>query len=514
MNCRRLHPGARPASAWHRLWCPECRAAESVDAAIAAGIERMQLEPIPADGIARTRAAVGLDSVPQGQYLPVRRRAFRRLSLSAGLLAAALSIGGYAWWQYVNADPDIPVPTPTMPKPNAFDFYRTAGMNLRDDDQIGVALSNRRPQADKAVEQPQSAHKGPERPQDHIYSLAEKEALVRENASALLVLRQGLAYPYQEPPARSLNAVFPHLAKYRSLARLLALEAQTKAARGDWAGAVRSDLDAIEMGEQIPHGGILIGKLVGIACEAIGRKPLWKAIDHLNAGQARATARRLERIRGLHVPIAETLKEEKWFTLAGLQEAFRHPDWLRQWAKAGQEDPSLVEEVSGYLLLLRHSKRQILDNYMRYMDQAIACAKLPYAVPCAAPAVPEDPINRWLAPTFTQARFQDAAYSETLNALLLTALALRAYRLEHGAYPQTLSALVPAYLSQVPEDPFALYTALRYKRMGAAYLLYSIGPDGKDDGGVPINNPKATSETQRHMVLAESVGDIVAGINN
>ena len=65
-------------------------------------------------------------------------------------------------------------------------------------------------------------------------------------------------------------------------------------------------------------------------------------------------------------------------------------------------------------------------------------------------------------------------------------LALRAYRLEHGAYPATLAALTPAYLKQIPNDPFAASGPLHYKRQGSKYVLYSIGPDGKDDGGKPI----------------------------
>ena len=69
---------------------------------------------------------------------------------------------------------------------------------------------------------------------------------------------------------------------------------------------------------------------------------------------------------------------------------------------------------------------------------------------------------------------------------VLTALALEAYRAEHSRYPATLAELVPRYLSEIPTDPFSLDGhPLRYRSepSGDGCLLWSIGPDGVDDGG-------------------------------
>ncbi len=62
------------------------------------------------------------------------------------------------------------------------------------------------------------------------------------------------------------------------------------------------------------------------------------------------------------------------------------------------------------------------------------------------------------------------------------AFALAAYRAEHGAYPMELAQLSPKHLAAVPEDPFAK-GPLRYKRTETGCVVYSIGPNGKDDGG-------------------------------
>jgi hypothetical protein len=57
------------------------------------------------------------------------------------------------------------------------------------------------------------------------------------------------------------------------------------------------------------------------------------------------------------------------------------------------------------------------------------------------------------------------------------------FRLAHGRWPESLSA-VPADLlpGGVPFDPFD-GQPLRYRRLDDGAVVYSVGPDGKDDGG-------------------------------
>jgi acetyl esterase/lipase len=61
--------------------------------------------------------------------------------------------------------------------------------------------------------------------------------------------------------------------------------------------------------------------------------------------------------------------------------------------------------------------------------------------------------------------------------------ALAAYHADHGGYPAQLSDLAPKYVAKVPGDIFLDDGALHYKRQGGGYLLYSVGPNGKDDDG-------------------------------
>ena len=70
----------------------------------------------------------------------------------------------------------------------------------------------------------------------------------------------------------------------------------------------------------------------------------------------------------------------------------------------------------------------------------------------------------------------------TNDSMVPVVFALAAYRADHGTYPAELAALVPKYVPAVPEDLFS-GEPLRYKRAGPGYVLYSVGLNGKDDGG-------------------------------
>ena len=61
--------------------------------------------------------------------------------------------------------------------------------------------------------------------------------------------------------------------------------------------------------------------------------------------------------------------------------------------------------------------------------------------------------------------------------------ALAAYRREHGAYPDSLDALRPDYLSEVPVDPFSIAPFI-YQRTESGYRLLSVGENLGEDGHI------------------------------
>ncbi len=67
--------------------------------------------------------------------------------------------------------------------------------------------------------------------------------------------------------------------------------------------------------------------------------------------------------------------------------------------------------------------------------------------------------------------------------LSIVALALSIHKAEQGQYPEKLDELVPGILPELPLDGFA-DKPLTYRRTDEGYLLYSVGPNMTDDGGV------------------------------
>ncbi len=67
-------------------------------------------------------------------------------------------------------------------------------------------------------------------------------------------------------------------------------------------------------------------------------------------------------------------------------------------------------------------------------------------------------------------------------------LALEIYKAREGDYPESLEALVPEFFSVLPDDPFT-GAPLKYQRDSAELLVYSVGPNGKDEGGADGPTP-------------------------
>ena len=418
----------------------------------------------------------------------------------AAALAVILVISLLFWWTSAQQMPAITIPKPVMPNPNAFDTFNDAAALQLDAGKVGYAISTK--------------HSGQVK-DDRDYTWEEKQKLLAENAPVLALLREGLLQEYRNPPLRSMNTLFPYYAKDRSMARLLALDSSVKAHRGDYSGAVRSSMDAMDLGAQVPHGSTLIGGLVGVACSAIGRRPLWQFADKLSAEEARAAAQRIERIRTKWVPFSETMLEEKWATQASMLEMMRSPNAIGAAAQSmGGPAPAIVNSpLASNLLFLVYSKRRIMNDYTTYVDGEIARAKQPYGSTKPTP-VPNNPIVQIFVPVYDQASLKSAA-NEAQNALVEVVYALRAYRVQHGKYPDKLDELTPSILPRIPTDPFTAGAALKYRRAGGSYALYSIGPDGKDDGGTAIDSgaSQSSNPNERYFTKADSKGDIVAGKN-
>ena len=126
-------------------------------------------------------------------------------------------------------------------------------------------------------------------------------------------------------------------------------------------------------------------------------------------------------------------------------------------------------------------------------------AKRPYHLREPLPP-PDDILMRMTADLYPKLWFSDAR-ARTTPRLRIAALAARCFLLEKGHLPGGLAELTPAYLERLPGDPFYV-GPLHSTTADGALVVYSIGPDGADDGGAAIVG----------TVKIESKGDVVVRV--
>jgi hypothetical protein len=390
--------------------------------------------------------------------------------LFGALLALLFFLGSTLWWGRFNEVPEIEIPTPKMPSPNAYDTYQQAlwAMPLLPQEAVDPLFERRRrPDAKTAARR---------------YTLARQEAFLKSNAAALKIFRRGLKQPFMAPPIRSFGQMFaPNpLWNLRDLANLVALQAKVQAARGQWNQAAQSALDVVQFSHQTQQGTSYY-----FGFQSSGFRDLRAAVPHLNATDSKNAARRLEKIYATRTHYWQITQEQKWMMLSALRDEMRHPDWANRITQTWGGTRSPVDNWARRF----ETKRSVLDEFTRYYDTRIAEAKKPYAKMQDV----KPPSGRFASVIFNYTiggaeRFWHARSGAGVT-LFTTLMALRAYRLERGAYPENLNQLVPNYLSTIPADPFGSGEALRYQKRGDSFTLWSIGPDGRDNKGQAIKNP-------------------------
>jgi hypothetical protein len=87
------------------------------------------------------------------------------------------------------------------------------------------------------------------------------------------------------------------------------------------------------------------------------------------------------------------------------------------------------------------------------------------------------------------------------HTMALTSLALEAFRNARGKFPDSLEDLTPDFLNEVPEDPFLRSKDLKYKRTGKGYVLYSVGRDQIDDGGLRKSETKNSPDKRSYDLV-------------
>ena len=131
---------------------------------------------------------------------------------------------------------------------------------------------------------------------------------------------------------------------------------------------------------------------------------------------------------------------------------------------------------------------------LRWMTEFVEITKLPPEAQAEPLQELEQKVKRarteyrydaLLATIFMPALIKVSEASRRVQANLgcaIVAVAAERYRRDHGSWPAKIDELKPAYIKAVPTDPYD-GQPLRYKRLPDGAVVYSVGPDKRDDGG-------------------------------
>jgi hypothetical protein len=201
--------------------------------------------------------------------------------------------------------------------------------------------------------------------------------------------------------------------------------------------AARSAVECLQLAQAITRNGLVADCNSSLEMEAAGNRAVYEVLPYLNADQCRKSLAALAEIDTRREPIRDVFRRDRIWHE-------NTGNWFRQLV-------TLLE--------------------------AVACLDWDYK-PCVV--------------------LQEKA----VTRLLILELALRAYSLEHGAPPDQLDQLTPEILPALPRDPFDPQgRPFRYVHTDKGMVVYSIGPDGCDDGGLGTS-PRS------NWLDPESVGDL------
>ncbi|MCG3122453.1 MAG: hypothetical protein GIKADHBN_00841 [Phycisphaerales bacterium] len=315
-----------------------------------------------------------------------------------------------------------------------------------------------------------------------------------------------------------IGVLLPHLGEMRKLGRWLATDAHLAASRKDSQRFI-ADIEALAgMADQALREPFIISQMVGVALgQLLCVTVLEEAADPglLDARGLRTLAHRIAAIGGGRISIESTGEVlmiedviQRFYSDDGsgggrlVGSPMREEMW-DSWGAARPRGEFILEALrpvqSAVLMPSRSKIRAEIDRFKAEF------ARDDQLQPWRAHERTSDGPYSWLMydvigsipPIFSSLQGGDANTGpmttglahrdrfESTRGATLAVLALQSYFVAEGRYPPALESLSPEYLPKVPVDPFD-GRPLRYVPASATGgpVLYSIGADATDDGGV------------------------------
>ena len=299
------------------------------------------------------------------------------------------------------------------------------------------------------------------------------------NEQCLALLHEAAAFEqcrYMWDYKNYMTSGLPELKSFRYCAQLLKLSIVSHAAEGNSEATVRDIHDGLQLAKSLRREPMLVSYLVRVACNALTVSGLEQALNRttFTGEQLKELDEAFAAVAG-DLDLAEVMIMERCFNL----EYTRDPS---QMGGSGR---------GGFVFWLPGIQGRGLLDILDYMDDCIEAARLPLTERVPRLREIEQELNelsvlhvmiKVLAPAMGRIGEIDLRVHAHLD-LAKAALAIERYRLATGSVPNELAELVPAYLEEVPIDPFDA-RPIRYKRTDPGYVLYSVMEDGEDNDGL------------------------------
>ena len=316
----------------------------------------------------------------------------------------------------------------------------------------------------------------------------------------------------------AISVLLPDLAPQRKLARLVSSRALLNAHEGDDAAAMDDIERLLFIASAVDRQQFLVGHLVALGIGDMVCGDLAQMAPQLKIGKGprEAPPRQVARIIAAllddaphRAALHRAIQGERMLELDTVRCLIDGRLNLSQISGGPGSTGAQGAAVAAAGVALKPMMQEDATLMLRHVTAIIAALDASADMPTYRAKEPVFPIDlqsasyghlvaRILLPAFT--RSIEVGYRGTVQRrLAAAALAVRWYAIDHGdKLPETLADLVPKYLPSVPLDALAANQPIRYINDPTKPTLYSVGPNGIDDGGSALpSNPNPPRVMQR-----------------